>query len=66
MTPNMWVRILLVDDDPSRLTIIKAGLDDAGHDVTACPSIDDAMVCGQREPFAVAVLNVHGPRYHRC
>jgi PAS domain S-box-containing protein len=61
MTPNTWSRILLVNDDPGKLETFKAALDDAGHDVVGCSSIGEAVTCAQREPFAVAVIDVQCP-----
>ena len=61
MTQNTWSRILLVNDDPGKLETFKAALDDAGHDVVGCPTIGEAVTCAQREPFAVAVIDVQCP-----
>ena len=61
MTQNTWFRILLVNDDPGKLATFKAALDDAGHDVVGCPTIGEAVTCAQREPFAVAVIDVQCP-----
>ena len=61
MIPNTWSRILLVGDDPSKHATFKAELDEAGHDVVDCLSLDDAMTCAQREPFAVALVDVQSP-----
>jgi len=61
MTQNTWSRILLVIDDAGKLETFKAALDDAGHDVVGCPTIDEAVTCVQREPFAVAVIDVQCP-----
>ncbi len=36
-------------------------MDDAGHDVVGCPTIGEAVTCAQREPFAVAVIDVQCP-----
>ena len=61
MISNTWSRILLVGDDPSKVSTFKAELDEAGHDVVDCLSLDDAMICAQREPFAVALVDVQSP-----
>jgi len=61
MTLNTWSRILLVNDDPDKLETLKAALDDAGHDVVGCSTIGEAVTCAQREPFAVAVIDVQCP-----
>ncbi len=61
MIPNTWSRILLVGDDPSKRATFKAELSEAGHDVVDCLSLDDAMTCAQREPFAVALVDVQSP-----
>ena len=61
MTQTTWSRILLVNDDPGKLETLKAALDDAGHDVVGCPTIGEAVTCAQREPFAVAVIDVQCP-----
>ena len=61
MISNTWSRILLVGDKPSRGATYKAELDEAGHDVVDCLSLDDAMTCAQREPFAVALVHMQSP-----
>ena len=61
MTQDTWSRILLVSDDPGKLETLKAALDDAGHDVVGSPTIGEAVTCAQREPFAVAVIDVQCP-----
>ena len=61
MISNTWSRILLVGDDPSKVSTYKAELNEAGHDVVDCLSLDDAMTCAQREPFAVALMDVQSP-----
>ncbi len=61
MIPNTWSRILLMGDDPRKHATFKAGLDEVGHDVVDCLSLDDAMTCAQREPFAVALVDVQSP-----
>jgi PAS domain S-box-containing protein len=60
MTQNTWSRILLMNEDPGKLETFKAALDDAGHDVVGCSTIGDAVTCAQREPFAVAVIDMQG------
>jgi len=61
MAQNTWSRILLVNDDPGKLETFKAALDDAGHDVVGCHTMGEAVTCAQREPFAVAVIDVQSP-----
>ncbi len=61
MIPNTWSRILLVGDDSSKHPTYKAALDEAGHDVVDCLSLDEAMTYAQREPFAVAVIDLQSP-----
>ena len=61
MTQTTWSRILLVNDDPGTLAALKAALDEAGHDVVACPKVVEAVTCAQHEPFAVAMINVQCP-----
>ena len=61
MISNTWSRILLLGDDSSKHTTFKAELDEAGHDVVDCLSLDDAMTSAQREPFAVALVDVQSP-----
>ena len=61
MTQSTWSRILLVNDNPGKLETFKSAMDDAGHDVVGCPTIGEAVTCAQREPFAVAVIDVQCP-----
>jgi signal transduction histidine kinase/DNA-binding response OmpR family regulator len=61
MTQTTWSRILLVNDDPGTLAALKAALDDAGHDVVGCSTVAEAVICAQREPFAVALIDMQQP-----
>ena len=61
MTQATWSRILLVSDDPGNLVFLKSALDAVGHDVVGCPTVAEAVACAQREPFAVAVIDVQQP-----
>ncbi len=58
MTQMTWSRILLVHDDSTRQAPLQRGLEEAGHDVVGCLSMADALVWAQREPFAVALIDV--------
>ncbi len=61
MTQSTWSRILLVNDNPGKLETFKSAMGDAGHEVVGCPTIGEAVTCAQREPFAVAVIDVQCP-----
>jgi len=61
MTPNTWSRILIVNDHPGQLEPLTTILIDEGHDVVGCSTIAEAMGYAQREPFAVAVIDVQSP-----
>ena len=61
MTQTTWSRILLVNDDPGTLAALKAALDDAGHDVVGCSTVPEAVICAQREPFAVVLIDMQQP-----
>lgn len=61
MISNTWSRILLVGDDPNKVSTYKTELDEAGHDVVDCLSLDDAVICAQRELFAVVLVDVQSP-----
>ena len=61
MTQTTWSRILLVNDDPDTLAALKAALGDAGHDVVGCSTVAEAVICAQREPFAVALIDMQQP-----
>ena len=49
-------RVLLVDDDPGVLGVTARVLARLGHDVTPCPSGDEASVVFDRSPHAFDVL----------
>lgn len=61
MSPNMWSRILIVNNHPGQLEALTAALVDEGHDVVGCSTITEAMGYAQSEPFAVAVIDVQSP-----
>jgi len=61
MTQTTWSRILLVNDDPGTLAALKAALVDVGHDVVGCSTVAEAVICAQREPFAVALIDMQQP-----
>ena len=61
MTQATWSRILLVSDVPGNLVSLKAALEEVGHDVVGCPTVVEAVVFAQREPFAVALIEVQQP-----
>ena len=61
MTPNMWSRMLIVNDHPGQLEPLTAALIDEGHDVVGCTTVTEAVGYARREPFAVAVIDVQSP-----
>ncbi len=54
-------RILVVDDDPSLLTLLKMRLHSMGFAVTTCGSGGDALSRAQEEPFDFAILDLRLP-----
>ena len=54
-------RILVVDDDPSLLTLLKMRLHSMGFVVTACGSGGDALARAQEEPYDFAILDLRLP-----
>ncbi len=54
-------RILVVDDDPSLLTLLKMRLHSMGFSVTACGSGGDALTHAQEEPYDFAILDLRLP-----
>jgi len=54
----MWSRILLVNDHPSQLGHLSSALVEEGHDVVGCPTMAEAVSAAQRDPFAVALIDV--------
>ncbi|MCA9498800.1 MAG: sigma-54 dependent transcriptional regulator [Nitrospirales bacterium] len=54
-------RILVVDDDPSLLTLLKMRLDSMGFVVTACGSGGDALSRVQEDPYDFAILDLRLP-----
>ena len=54
-------RILVVDDDPSLLTLLKMRLHAMGFSVTACGSGGDALTHAQEEPYDFAILDLRLP-----
>ena len=61
MTPTTWSRILIVNDHPGQLEPLTAALSDEGHDLVGCPTMPEAVSHAQREPFAVALIDVQCP-----
>ncbi len=61
MRQQTWSRIFLVDDHPGQLDVLIETLGDQGHDVVGWSTIAEAVQAAQREPSAVAVLNVESP-----
>ncbi len=53
--------ILVVDDDPSLLTLLKMRLHSMGFSVTACGSGTDALSHAQEEPYDFAILDLRLP-----
>lgn len=54
-------RILVVDDDPSLLTLLKMRLKSMGFTVTACGTGEDALTRAQEESFDFAILDLRLP-----
>ena len=51
-------RILVVDDDPGLLTLLKMRLHSMGFVVTGCGTGEDALNCAQEDPFDFAILDL--------
>lgn len=54
-------RILVVDDDPSLLTLLKMRLRSMGFVVTACGCGGEALTHAQEEPYDFAILDLRLP-----
>ncbi len=54
-------RILVVDDDPSLLTLLKMRLHSMGFAVTACETGEDALNRAQEDPYDFAILDLRLP-----
>jgi len=54
-------RILVVDDDPSLLTLLKMRLHSMGFAVTACGTGEDALNHAQEDPYDFAILDLRLP-----
>lgn len=54
-------RILVVDDDPSLLTLLKMRLCSMGFAVTACETGEDALNCVQEGSYDFAILDLRLP-----
>jgi len=61
MRQRAWSRILLVNDHPSQLGPLISALADEGHDVVGCLTMAEAISMAQRDPFAVALIDVQFP-----
>lgn len=59
MTQTPWSRILLVHDDSGAQATLKTALQDVGYEVRGSLTLADAMKHAQREPFGVALIDVH-------
>lgn len=59
MTQTPWSRILLVHDDSGTQATLKTALQDVGYEVRGSLTLADAMKHAQREPFGVALIDVH-------
>ena len=46
-------RILVVDDDPGLLTLLKMRLHSMGFVVTGCGTGEDALNCAQEDPYTL-------------
>ncbi len=54
-------RILVVDDDPSLLTLLKMRLHSMGFVVTACGNGEEALNRAQEDPYDFAILDLRLP-----
>jgi len=54
-------RILVVDDDPSLLTLLKMRLHSMGFAVTACGTGEDALNRAKEDPYDFAILDLRLP-----
>ncbi|MDR4494941.1 MAG: sigma-54-dependent transcriptional regulator [Nitrospirales bacterium] len=54
-------RILVVDDDPSLLTLLQMRLRSMGFVVSSCGTGEDALSLAQEEPFDFAILDLRLP-----
>ncbi|MFV2072429.1 MAG: ATP-binding protein [Thermoanaerobaculales bacterium] len=55
------VRVLVVDDDPGMVLLLKAVLSTRGHDVTCCTDAEAAWDHFCRNPFPLALLDIGLP-----
>ncbi|HYF00779.1 MAG TPA: response regulator [Planctomycetota bacterium] len=51
-------RILVVDDEPRILDIVRYYLEQGGYSVEGCTSGDDALAAARKAPFDLAVLDI--------
>jgi DNA-binding response OmpR family regulator len=57
MTPTPK-RVLVVDDEPRILDIVKYFLEQGGFEVTGCPGKAEALEAAGKEPYDVAILDI--------
>jgi protein-histidine pros-kinase len=53
--------ILVVDDEPSALKLVRAGLRDRGYDVVCTRNAEDAMLAAETDPPALVVVDLMMP-----
>lgn len=57
----MVARLMVVEDDHAALDLLREELDDAGHDVTACASAEEAMACLSQADIDLIITDVRLP-----
>ena len=55
------INILIVDDQPSNLTVLESVLDDPGHRLVRAGSADEALLALVVEEFALLILDIRMP-----
>ena len=58
--PNMG-RVLLVDDEPDQVALLRAMLTPLGMDVSTAESAEQALAAYRRQPVDVVVTDLHLP-----
>lgn len=61
-TPPKRKKVLLVDDEVSLLDALQKQLKESGYDVTACESVEEAVVVAEAQPPAVIVSDLKFPQ----
>lgn len=55
------MHVLVVEDDPDMLSLIKAGLETAAHEVTTCRTAERALAVVREQAFDLLLLDVELP-----